>query len=85
VGAIVANEDVGDSETGEDNLLKKLSDHSGVIGGTSKGFHPFGHIIHGDQDVFVPPGGWKRVHEIQAANIEYFDLKNVVKGNFIPP
>ena len=60
VGNIVTNEDAGDSDMGEDNLFEKSSDHSRVIGGGSTGFQPFGHIIHDDQDVFVPSGGWER-------------------------
>jgi len=45
-GTIDTNEVPRDSKIGEDDLLKKPSNHSRVIGGASKGFHPFGHIIH---------------------------------------
>jgi len=69
----------------EDNLFEKPSDHSRVTGWASKAFHPFGHIIYGDQDIFVPPGGRKRANVIYTPNVKYFNLKNVVKGHFIPP
>ena len=46
VGTIVTNEDAWGFEMSEDDLFKKASDHLGVIDGASKGFHPFGHIIH---------------------------------------
>jgi len=41
VGIIITDEDVGDSKMGEDDLFEKPSDHSGVIGGASKGFNQF--------------------------------------------
>ena len=64
VGIIITDEDVRDSEMGEDDLFKKPSDHLGVISRASKGFHPFGYIIHGEQDKFVTSGGWESSHEI---------------------
>jgi len=85
LGTIVTNEDVGDSEMVEDNLFEKPSDHSGVIGGASKCFHPLGYVIQSYQDIFVPPEGRERVHKIHAPNIEHFKLKNVAKGHFIHP
>jgi len=85
VGNIVTNKDVRDFEPREDDLFKKPSDHSGVIGRVSKGFHPFGHIIYNDQDIFVALRGWERSYEIHILNIEDLDLKNVVEGYFIPP
>jgi len=85
VGTIVTNEDMGDSEMGEDNICEEPSNHSGVIGGASKGFHPFGHTIYHDHDVLVPSGIWKRAHEIHTPNIKNFNFENVVKEHFIPP
>jgi len=41
VGTIATNEDVGNFKMGEDDLFEKPSDHSGVIGGASKGFNQF--------------------------------------------
>jgi len=60
---------------GEDDLFEKSSNHLGVLGRVRKGFHQFGHIIHGDQDIFVSSGGWERSHKIHAPNIEYLDFK----------
>jgi len=80
VGTIVTNEDVGDSKTREDDLFEEPSNHSGVIGGASKGFHPFGHIIYYKQDIPIPTRRWKSAHEIHTLNIKDFDLENVIKG-----
>jgi len=85
VGIIVTNEDTGDSETVEDNLFEEPSKHLEVIGGTSKGFHPVGHVIYRNQDILAPSRRWKWAHEIHTPNIKNFDLENVVKGHFISP
>ena len=75
----------GDSKARKDNLLEESSNHSGVIGGASKGFHPFRHIIHRNQDIYIPPRRMKMAYEVHILNIKDFDLKNIVEGHFVPP
>ena len=84
VVSIVTNKDARDAAIGEDELFERPSDHSGVISGASKDFHPFRRIIHNDQDMFIASRGLERSHEIHTPNIEVLDLKNVVQEHFIP-
>jgi len=75
-----------DSKAGKDNLLEEPSNHSGVIGGASKDFHPFRHIINRNQDIFLfPIEDEKGPMKSTTPNIKDFNLENIVEGHFIPP
>jgi hypothetical protein len=39
------------------------------------GFHPFGDIIHSDQDILAIMRLWERYHIVDAPYIKEFDLK----------
>jgi len=84
VGTIVTNEDAEDFKMREEDLFEEPNDHWGFICGASNGFHPFGHIIYDDQDIFVSSGRWERSHGIHAPNIEDLDFKNIVNKHLIP-
>ena len=54
----------------KDSVFQKLDHHSVVIGLACNSLHPFGHIVHSNQDVQIAIGVRKRSHEINAPNIK---------------
>ena len=67
----------------KDSVFQKLDHHSVVIGLACNGLHPFGHIVHNNQDVQIAKGVQKRSHEINAPHIKNFSDQNRVKGHHI--
>jgi len=45
--------------------------------------HPFGHLVHYNQNVQIAEGEWDRSHEIDAPHIKDLDNKNGVEGHHI--
>jgi hypothetical protein len=47
----------------------RYNHNSVVIGLACNSFHPFGHIVHSNEDVQIAKGVWERSHEINAPHI----------------
>jgi len=85
VHPIIANEHPWDFKTMKYDLFEKLSHHTEVIGRASRCLHPFGDIIHRNQDKSVMPQRWERSYKVDAPNIKYLDFEDEVEGHLILP
>ena len=67
----------------KDSVSQKLDHNSVAISLASNSVHPFGHIVHSNQDVQIAKGVWKRSHEINALHIKNLNYQNRVEGHHV--
>ena len=58
-----------------DNIIEHFMGVLSISSPARQGFYPFGHVIHGDQDILAIMGLWKRSHIIDTPDVKEFHLK----------
>jgi hypothetical protein len=64
----------------KNRVLQKFDHNSVVIGLACNCLHPFGHIVHSNQNVQKPKGVWERSHEIDAPYIKNLNYQYGIEG-----
>ena len=73
------------TKTSKDSVSQKLYHNYVIIGLTCNCLHPFGHIVHSNQDVQIALEVREGSHEINAPHIKDLNNQNRIKGHHIPP
>jgi hypothetical protein len=68
----------------KNSVLQKFDHNSVVIGLARNCFHPFGHIVHSNQNIQITKEIWERSHEINAPHTENLNNKYWIEGHHVP-
>jgi len=82
---IITNQYCWDAKSTEDHPFEELGDHSNIMSRAWNGLYPFRNIVNRHENMLVAPLTNGRAHEIDAPNIKYLNLMNIVEGHLILP